>query len=206
MQLNFKTLILATLTPVAILFAGNVTAETQVTKSISYFSIVGKTAEELDAALAEHGPEDAQSGIKHLGITKISFGGDITYATAERSCAIEKVNVTLSTEIKLPRWKDRRRAAPELAIAWDALSSDIKRHEARHAEIARQHAKKLDESLMRLRPEKSCERLKQRISAVTQTIMDEHDADQSRFDRVESHNFDDRLERIITQRQQLAAE
>lgn len=206
MQLNSKSITLCLTLPMLAFAPVTARAEPKITKSISYFTIQGKTADELDEALAKHGPQGTQSGIRHPGITKISFGGDMTFVTSERSCAIDKVNVTLSTAIELPRWKNRRRATPELALAWDALSSDIKRHEERHAEIARQYARSLEQVLTALRPEKSCERLKNRISAVTKKVMDDHDADQERFDRVESHNFDARLERMITQRQQQAAD
>ena len=206
MRLNFKCLALCTSLLTATSLSAPALSETKITKSISYFTIEGKTADELDAALAKHGPEVSRSGMRHPGITKIAFGGDVTFVTSERSCAIDRVNATLSTNIELPRWKNRRRAGPELGLTWDALSSDIKRHEERHAEIARQYARKLDQALNALRAEKSCDRLKMRISEVTQRIMDEHDADQERFDRVESMNFERRLERLILRRQQLAAE
>jgi predicted secreted Zn-dependent protease len=181
-------------------------AETSVTKQISYYTIEGKTADELDQALALKGPSTSASDMKHPGITKINFGGDVTFVTTDKSCKIDRINVTLSTKIELPRWKNRRRADADLALSWDALSSDIKRHEERHAEIAKQYAKKLDEALGSLGKAKTCAILQEKVTAVTQKIISEHDADQARFDVIEALNFNDRLERIIRHKQQIAAE
>lgn len=181
-------------------------AETTTTKTISHYMIEGRTADELDEALAAQGPTSSQSGMRHPGITKINFGGDITFTTTLENCAVDSVNVTLSTNIELPRWKNRRKANQDLAVSWDALSADIKRHEERHAEIARQYAKKLDETLIALLPAKTCDILQAHISEATQKIMNEHDADQERFDRVERKNFDARLERMIRERKGTSSE
>ena len=36
-----------------------------------------------------------------------------------------------------------------MALLWDTLAADIKRHEERHAEIARNHARKPEDELPR---------------------------------------------------------
>jgi predicted secreted Zn-dependent protease len=206
MNSNFILVRLVVLTSFFSVMPITLHAETSVTKQISYYTIEGKTAEDLDQALALKGPRATTSGMGHPGITKINFGGDVTFVSTDKTCKIDKINVTLSTEIELPRWKNRRRADADLALSWDVLSSDIKRHEERHAEIAKQYAQKLDEALGTIGTRKTCEALQKKVSAITQKIMSEHDADQTRFDVTEARNFNDRLERMIRQKQQIAAE
>ncbi len=175
-------------------------AETIVSKSFSYFQIGGRTAEELDRELERRGPMTKTSGNRHPGATQIRFGGEITYLPSDGRCSVGEVKVTLKTKIILPRWKNRNRADRELGLIWDALSSDIKRHEERHAEIARQHARKLEQSLKRLRPARDCETLQAKVSEITAKAVEEHDKAQIAFDRIEAVNFEDRLIRILEYR------
>lgn len=175
-------------------------AETIASKSFAYFSIGGRTAAELDAELSKRGPMMKQSGSRHPGATRIKWGGSVTYVRRGNRCAVGEARVTLSTQIILPRWKNRKRATPSLALIWDTLSRDIKRHEERHAEIARNHARNLERTLKTLRPEADCERMQARVDRATADAVTRHDADQARFDRIESKNFNDRMMRLLTHR------
>lgn len=175
-------------------------AETITSKSFSYFSVGGRTAAELDEELSKRGPMMKHSGSRHPGATKIKWGGSVTYVRRSKRCAVGEAKVTLSTQIILPRWKNRKRATASLALIWDTLSSDIKRHEERHAEIARTHARTLERTLKALRPEADCERMQARVDRATADAVSKHDADQARFDRVESKNFNDRMMRLLVHR------
>lgn len=179
---------------------GNASGETLISKRISYFSIGGRTAAELDKALSASGPMMKSTGTRHPGATRIKFGGTVTYVSRDDRCAVGSAKVTLNTRIILPRWKYRRQAGRDLALVWDTLASDIKRHEERHAEIARGHARDLERKLKSLRPEADCERMQARVDRTTADAVTAHDADQARFDRVESKNFNDRMMRLLTHR------
>lgn len=175
-------------------------AEAVMTKSFSYFSIGGRTAEDLDHELSHRGPMTKATGARHPGATEIKFGGEITYVEKDRKCGVGTVEVKLHTKILLPRWTNRRRTTADLALIWDTLSADIKRHEERHAEIARNYARTLDKRLQSLRPQDSCEEMQALVTKTTQEVMNAHDKDQMRFDVVESKNFDARMSRLLTHR------
>lgn len=175
-------------------------ADVVVRKSISYFQIGGRTAADIDAELSRKGPFTQASGNRHPGATQIRFGGDMTYTRRGNRCAVDDVRVTVETKLILPRWKNRKRATQDMATLWDALASDIKRHEERHAEIARQHAKLLEQRLLKLRPERDCEILQERVGEVTEEVTAAHDEAQMRSDRIEAKNFQDRMLRILRYR------
>ncbi|NTE86460.1 DUF922 domain-containing Zn-dependent protease [Agrobacterium rubi] len=177
-------------------------AEAVMTKSFSYFSIGGRTAEDLDHELSRRGPMTKATGARHPGATEIKFGGEITYVEKDRKCGVGTVEVKLHTKILLPRWTNRRRTTADLALIWDTLSADIKRHEERHAEIARNYARTLDKRLQSLHPQNSCEKMQALVTKTTQEVMNAHDKDQMRFDMVESKNFDARMSRLLTHRLQ----
>lgn len=184
----------------ALSLSGPAFSETIVRKTYSHFSIGGKTAADLDEQLSKHGPLTRNTGARHPGATEIKFGGELTYVEKNGMCSVGTAKVLLNTRILLPQWKNRRRTTAELAFIWDTLLADIKRHEERHAEIARTHARSLERQLTSLRPQKSCEVLQQMVGKITQTVMDEHDRDQMRFDVVESENFDARMTRLLKNR------
>ncbi|CAN7634487.1 DUF922 domain-containing protein [Rhizobium sp. LjRoot30] len=180
--------------------AGQACAETIISKSVSYFTIRGTTAEELDHELNRRGPLTKTSGLRHPGATRIKFGGAVTYFEKGGRCRIQEAKITLSTQLILPQWKNRKKAKPGLAMIWETLSADIKRHEERHAEIARNHARDMERKLMRLGPERSCEALQARVATTSKAAIDSHDRDQARFDRIEAANFEDRMMRLLRHR------
>jgi len=119
-------------------------AKTLFSKTFSYFSIGGMTAEDLDRELSSKGPFASSTGSRHPGETQIKFSGSAQYLEKKGSCRIQDAQVKVVSKIFLPTWKNRNRASPDLRLIWDALASDIKRHEERHAEIALQHARMLE--------------------------------------------------------------
>lgn len=200
MTKSSRALCVALAGALALSSAGPAFSDTIVRKTYSYFSITGKTAADLDQQLSKHGPLTRNTGARHPGATEIKFGGELTYVEKNGQCSVGTAKVLLNTRILLPRWKNRRRTTAELAFIWDTLLADIKRHEERHAEIARTHARSLERQLAALRPQKSCETLQEMVGKITQSVMDEHDRDQMRFDVVESKNFDARMTRLLKNR------
>ncbi len=200
--MKHKSLVLSTVIAGAVLFCGPqaAMAEALISKSFSYFTIGGKTAEDLDQELSRRGPMTKSTGARHPGATEIKFGGELTYVEQNGRCGVGSVRVKLHTKILLPRWTNRKRTSAELALIWDTLAADIKRHEERHAEIARNYARILEKRLSSLRPQKSCDEIQLLVGKTTQEVMNAHDKDQLRFDVVESKNFDARMTRLLKNR------
>ncbi len=166
-------------------------------KSVSYFDIKGNTADELDAALNARGPSTMGASSHHPGATRIRFGGEATYVERDGRCYIGGARVTVNVDIILPRWRDRRHASKELSMVWDTLAADIKRHEERHAEIAREHAQAMEKAILRLPPASDCDALQDRVDAESARAIEEHDRDQARFDMIEAANFQNRMQRLM---------
>jgi len=175
---------------------GTADAEVIARKSFSYFDIRGNTADELDAALNARGPQIGGASSHHPAATRIRFGGEATYVERGGRCYIGDVKVTVDTDIILPRWRDRRHAEKRLPAVWDMLLADIKRHEARHVEIARDHAYLLEQTILALGPAWSCDRLQDEVGRATERAIEQHDEAQARFDAAEATNFENRVRRM----------
>lgn len=175
-------------------------AETIIHKSVTYFSIGGRTASDLDREMMNRGPYSRTTGRRHPGATQIKFNGSATFVRKNGRCVIGGAKVSLSTKLMLPRWTNRRRANRQMGLIWDTLAADIKRHEERHAEIARTHARELEKTILGLASAGDCPTLKARVNRVSQDAMIAHDKDQMRFDRIESVNFENRMIRLLKYR------
>lgn len=193
LQPLFAALLIATVSVPAL-------AETIIHKSVTYFSIGGRTASDLDREMMNRGPFSRTTGRRHPGATQIKFNGSATFVHKNGRCVIGGAKVSLSTKLVLPRWTNRRRANRQMALIWDTLAADIKRHEERHAEIARTHARNLEKTILSLAAAGNCPTLKARVNHVSQDAMIAHDKDQMRFDRIESVNFENRMIRLLKYR------
>ncbi|TIO37860.1 MAG: DUF922 domain-containing protein, partial [Mesorhizobium sp.] len=87
-------------------------------------------------------------------------------------------------------------------LFWDTLSADIKRHEERHVEIAKNHARELEDALKATYPQRTCEAAKAQAAQISAAILAKHDRAQVQFDRVESVNFESRIIRLLRYRMQ----
>lgn len=175
-------------------------AEVIATKTYSYFDIRGKTAGQLDDDLSRRGPTASGSSARHPGATKIRFSGEASYVQKNGRCRLASAKVVVHTQIILPRWRNRRGASKELSMVWDALSSDIKRHEERHAEIARTMARRMEQRIRSLPAQRSCEVMQELVSEESSRGIEEHDRVQAQFDRVEAVNFERRMMRLLSNR------
>ncbi|EIM77323.1 hypothetical protein A33O_02513 [Nitratireductor aquibiodomus RA22] len=176
------------------------TASADISRTYSYFSIGGKTLSEIEEQLRSRGPHVQSTGQRHPGATRMEFKTRITYEEENRRCRIANVRVSVKARVFLPRWRNRRSAGPETALIWDTLSKDIKRHEESHLGIAKRYALSIENGIGNLAPRSSCEALQARAEQVTQKNLEEHDAAQARFDRIESGNFEWRLMRLLNYR------
>jgi predicted secreted Zn-dependent protease len=179
---------------------GQATAEVIATKTYTYFDIRGRTAGQLDEELSRRGPTASGSSSRHPGATKIRFSGEATYVHRNGRCQLASAKVVVHTQIILPRWRNRRGASQELSVVWDALSSDIKRHEERHAEIARTQARTMERRIRSLPSQRTCEAMQEMVAEESSRGIEVHDRLQAQFDRVEAVNFEIRMMRLLSNR------
>jgi predicted secreted Zn-dependent protease len=171
-------------------------------KKYSYFNLYGKTAEDLDREIAKRGPKLLQTGTRHPGATTMNFGLKTKITNDGTYCKLDRAYVTLDLKLSLPRWKGRERATQDMGIMWDTLSSDIKRHEERHALIARSYAIDLERSLENLPRNRDCKRLQANAESVAKDLLKRHADAQAQFDKIESINFEARISRLLEYRLQ----
>ncbi|MDG4907929.1 DUF922 domain-containing protein [Mesorhizobium sp. WSM4898] len=177
-------------------------AAANLVKTYSYFSVGGRTLDDIEKQLTKNGPEVKSTGSRHPGATQMAFTTRVSYAQTANSCRIANAQVTVKVKVILPEWRRPRKADPEVRLFWDTLSADIKRHEERHVEIAKNHARELEDALKATYPQRTCEAAKAQAAQISAAILAKHDRAQVQFDRVESVNFESRMIRLLRYRMQ----
>lgn len=170
------------------------------TKTYTYFSIGGTTLDEIEGELDRRGPKVQSTGKRHPGATQMSFTTKISYAESKNRCSIVAASVTVKAKVILPQWRRSKKAAQDVRLIWDTLSSDIRRHEESHVVIAKNHARDLEKALMALGPQKNCDLAAAKAKATTGKVLAQHDKAQEEFDRIESINFESRMMRLLRYR------
>ncbi|QND53378.1 DUF922 domain-containing protein [Phyllobacterium sp. 628] len=168
-----------------------------VLRKYEYFTLSGKTAADLDRELTRRGPQLHKTGPRHPGATQMRFNTQIKYGSDDKSCRVVESDITIHARVHLPRWKQRASAKPDLALIWDTLSQDIKRHEESHIVIARTAAFDMERALKALPWRSDCNAMKTDASLLMTKLMQKQDAAQIQFDRVEGKNFESRFERLL---------
>lgn len=171
-----------------------------ISRTYSYFSIGGRTVEEIDKELTTRGPKISSTGQRHAGATQMQFSTRYTFESSTGWCRIEDAIVTVKAKIILPRWGQRGRADENTRLIWDTLNADIRRHEESHVQIAKRHARQLERELERLGRRDDCEQMKAAAAQVNARILAEHDRAQDKFDRIETINFENRMMRLLSYR------
>ena len=88
-----------------------------VSRTYSYFSVGGRTFEELQFELQSRGPKVKSTGLRHAGATRMEFKTRIKYGETAKRCKVVNANVS-SGGVILPRWTQRRRAAADVRLFW----------------------------------------------------------------------------------------
>jgi predicted secreted Zn-dependent protease len=171
-----------------------------ISKTYSYFSVGGRTLDEIESDLMRRGPKVKSSGRRHPGATQMEFISRISYGQQGNSCRIVGASVTVKAKVILPKWRRPKGADADVRLIWDTLEADIKRHEESHIIIAKNHARELEQALVALRQKPDCEQAAAAVKATTNKILARHDRAQVEFDKVEGINFESRIVRLLRYR------
>ncbi|HSP25185.1 MAG TPA: DUF922 domain-containing protein, partial [Saliniramus sp.] len=173
-----------------------------VTQRTTYFAVKGSTLEELDRDLNRSGPYVAETGLRHPGATEVKFDGEITYKRVDGGCRVDQTNLSLTLNMTLPRWTPPKRVAPETVLVWRTLEEDIRRHENRHADIAKEWLKRMEMAIRNLRAKPSCAAMEADVNNVTQRYLASHERAQIEFDTIEGREVNFRLRRALSRTMQ----
>lgn len=169
----------------------------QITKTYGHFMVGGDTISEIEEELGRKGPHLGSTGQRHPGATRLEFRTRVGYREEAGRCSIVDVDVRVEATVILPRWRPGRSAESSTAFVWGTLAADIRRHEEAHVDIARRHAREIDNALTTLGGFRDCATAEAQVARIQDYWLEQHDRAQQAFDRIEAINFETRLMRLL---------
>lgn len=104
-----------------------------------------------------------------------------------KGCRVSGVVSTVNVTYTLPRWADREAAPPHLRERWDRYITSLVAHEKGHGTIARHVAGMIDESLVGLVDDGSCDALTAEAGRRVEGVMQRGENLQREYDRSTGH-------------------
>jgi len=182
---------------ISIMFSGffsSANAETRFSTSYEFFDIGGTTIEELWYDIETKGPG---KGRGHAGYTTFDLENEVKYRRENGMCSIANIIFTMHSTVQLPNWTDKNKSDRNMQIYWQALFSDVKRHEEEHVRIAHEAIIDLQKKSAALKPQKSCNTIAKQVTLLAQRNRSALNRAQNIFERAEMRGQRKRMEALI---------
>jgi predicted secreted Zn-dependent protease len=153
--------------------------------TVLYYDVHGRSFDELRADMRRLGPKVADSSF--VGETRSPMRWSWRTESANGTCSVRDVTVTLNAQITLPRWTPPADTEPGLATEWARFVAALETHEAGHKDIS---AKAGSEIVTRLRGLSGlCSQINTRAGDLARAIVDKASDDQKTYDAVTRHGL-----------------
>jgi predicted secreted Zn-dependent protease len=152
-----------------------------VDRSKRFYEVKGNSARELWNAIERQAPRHASKVA--VGLTDARMRHEATYERRPGGfCKVRRVDIYLSMEVTLPRWKMPTDISADLRRRWHEFTDAVARHERQHEKIQAQAARQLRRVLGGLKAP-SCAALRQKVKRRTREIRRKPHARQQSFDK-----------------------
>ncbi len=138
-----------------------------------YYAVKGATLDELRADAAKIGPKDAKGALLWA-----STGWNVKWTLAVKQwggrCRIESVDTRIDVLARMPRWRGRDEAKPDLARRWDRFLSAIDGQQRVQAGFALKAAGEIRRLVTKYPPYKSCDTLERKARSEAESIVEKY--------------------------------
>ena len=154
-----------------------------------YYNVPGTTVEQINQQIAIRGPQNGHA----IGTTETRMTPKVRTVREDGECRIVSVQVVLELKVTLPRWMDLDRADSRTRTGFAALANHVEEHEQQHVEISQKYARKIEETLLAMPPEKTCRSLISKARTKFRQVFERHNQAQRDFDAAERAAIERRL-------------
>ena len=153
--------------------------------TVMYYDVHGRSFDEVRADMRRLGPKVADSSF--VGETRSPMRWTWRTESANGTCSIRSVSVSVNAQITLPRWSPPADTEPGLAAEWTRFISALETHEAGHKDISAKAGSEIVERLNGLSG--LCSQIGTRANDVARAIVDKASDQQKTYDAATRHGL-----------------
>ena len=157
-----------------------------VSQETKKYNVSGANADELIASMEANGP-----GGGAWGSYENKWGASGPIEVTNGKYRFTSVNVTYSYSITMPNWPGYRNASTCRKKNWDAMYLNLKKHEDKHIEMAKNVSSEIKSAAMNIIPQDTKAELEAKLSSVVKKRVAENQALQDKFDSDTEHGKTD---------------
>lgn len=147
-------------------------AEPKVSQSITYYDVTGASAAAVRTDVDQLGPTDQIESRRHDAVTHWHIRWRYNYSDSSLGCRIAGVTVTVDATTTMPRLKSDA-ASAELTDAFALFADKLLAHERGHVQNGVDIARRIEDGIRKLPPERSCDQLGRIANAFGEGLLEE---------------------------------
>ena len=167
-----------------LLFSSASFAVLQVEEKKVFYNVAPKSKHTLLSTINEVTPVRNQDGEIFHGYTKYEIRWRVWWKKTADKCQFTKVKTNLSLSYTYPRLKSNDK---EIISVWSSWMPKLILHEEGHGEIAKKHAKLIDNILTSMKPETNCRALEKKANNSGYQQLKELDKESLLYDKKTIH-------------------
>lgn len=161
--------------------------EHQISVQTVYYSVTGKTANELRSQLNQRGVIHPPSGQCFDGYTNWRVNWNYRYQTQGNTCRVGSANVSTNIKITLPKWKRPSSISSGLKNRWNRYIAALEVHENGHKKNGLDAGKDILQTLRSMSAYPTCEELGLAANVAADEVIKIYNQKDIEYDRVTEH-------------------
>ncbi len=148
-------------------------ADLTIVEKFEYYDVTGKTALEIRASINRLGPTSKLDGRRYDALEKANVRWRYTYANTRTGCRIATVSVQAEITVTLPRLARARGTPASVVSAFEKYAEKLLAHEKGHVQIERDVARRIEDGIRKLPPQRTCDQLGRTANALGNSLIRE---------------------------------
>ena len=163
-------------------------AEPEVQEEYQYYSIRGKSAEELNRIMRDQGL-GTEKWEKFSAYCRWNVQWHYKYNRGAGSCSIRAVTTKVRILYYMPKWMNPMGVDLVTRLGWDAFIKALETHEKGHGAHGIEAAREIEATLLGLPPQKTCGELSFLCEEAAKDIVSKHRRADAKYDEDTLHGY-----------------
>jgi predicted secreted Zn-dependent protease len=155
----------------------------------NYYVITGASVREMRQSLNKQRPGGISAGTDALTTWTIQWQMKAT--PTDNGCQLTQFTTRATITLTLPIWRMPTNAPAGVRSAWARYLQALTQHELGHAKFGREAAEVIQRQVGTIHSDTDCDRLRQRVKDMVETVIRDHRKREADYDRETDHGRKD---------------